>query len=102
MEKCLYEYIAAFEFDDEPTKDDVLKIISEGSWDLFKCQKMLLGYVAQEILEEKYSDWEMYDEDESVYLIVRKYGDEEWELHKATIQYRLYVDTEEIYFDDEE
>lgn len=101
MEMELYEYIAIFE-DEEPTKEEVIKAITEESWGLFKCLKMILDNVAQRILEEKYNDWEMYDEDESVYLIIRKYGDEEWELHKATIQYRLYVDTEEIYFDDEE
>lgn len=97
----LYEYIAIFE-DEEPTKEDVIKLIAEEDWELFKCQEMILACIAERILEEKYDDWEMWDEDSCVYLIVRKYGAEEWELHKATIQYRLCVDTEEIFFFDED
>ncbi|AKO45043.1 hypothetical protein [[Haemophilus] ducreyi] len=103
MKVELYEYIAVFE-DDEPTKDKCLEIVADKrEWTFFSYHiSTSLEEIAQKILEARYNNWEMWDEDDYVYLIVRKYGDEEWELHKATIQYRLYVDTEEIYFDDEE
>lgn len=96
----LYEYIAIFK-DEVPTKDDVIKLITETHWNLFECPRMILNSVAERILEEKYNDWAMWDEDSCVYLAVRKFATEEWELHKATIQYRLCVDTEEIFFDEE-
>ena len=97
-----YEYIAIHGLDDEPTKEDVMKAIAEEDWTSFRCLKMILADVAKRILEKKHNDWEMWDEDEYVYLIVRKYGTEEWELHKATIQYVMCIDTEQIYLDDDE
>ncbi|RDE72695.1 hypothetical protein DPV93_05285 [Haemophilus sputorum] len=92
-----YEYIY---FDDEPTKEEVLEAISNCEWKCFKSSGFDLGWVAKGILEEKYNDWEMWDEDDTVYLVVREFNDDYWELHKVSICHSISAVSEEIYFDE--
>ncbi|MDY2946568.1 MAG: hypothetical protein SOS93_01770 [Mannheimia varigena] len=93
----LYEYIC---FDNEPNKEDVLEAISKDKWITFKSYSCCLDLVAQNILMEKHSDWEMYDENDVVYLVVRKFEDDYWELHEVSICYSISTSSKEIYFDD--
>lgn len=92
-----YEYIR---FDNEPTKEDVLEAISKEKWITFKSYSCCLDLVAEDILMQKYNDWKMYDEDDVVYLVVRKFEDDYWELHKVSICYSISTSSEEIDFDD--
>lgn len=93
-----YEYVVFF---DEPSKKEVLEVVDdETQWNLFSSEENLIGYVAREIAESKASDWELYDEDDYVYLVIRQEQSEEWEITKVCVQYIRMFDDEQIDLDD--
>lgn len=84
----MYEYIKLEVFG-EPTKEEVQEALKEGNWDLYKSQWDDLEYVAEDILEAKHSDWEIYDEDEVAYLILRKQGEKVFEVVAVNVYWIL-------------
>ena len=98
MSGNLFEYIVFF---DEPSKDEVLEAVNdEGKWELFRSKQDKLYYVAKDIMETNFSDWELYDEGDSAYIVTREYRSQEWELNKISIYYIIAFDDEQIELED--
>ncbi len=98
MSGNLFEYIVFF---DEPSRDEVLEAVSdEGKWELFNSKEDKLHYVAKDIMETKFSDWELYDEGDSAYIVTREYHSQEWEINKISIYYIIAFDDEYIELND--
>lgn len=94
----LFEYIVFF---DEPSKEEVLEAVNdEGQWELFNSKEDKLHYVAKDIAETNASNWELYDEDDYVYIAAREYDSQEWELNKISVYYIRDFNDEQIDLDD--
>ncbi|MGX2951429.1 hypothetical protein ACWIUA_11105 [Ursidibacter sp. B-7004-1] len=102
---CEYEYfILDIDDEDELSVEQVLEQIEdEGEWRYFgKCQFSNLEFVAEEILKEKYADWDMFEEDDAVVIAVKEIGeDKEIEVYQVSIKYVLSVATEMIFDNDD-
>ncbi|QOF68322.1 hypothetical protein IFE17_02785 [Actinobacillus sp. GY-402] len=98
MSRNLYEYIA---FEHKPSKDEVLKAVNnEIRWEAFISSQHQIGLVARDIAETMDSDWELYEDDDHVYLVIRRYQSEEWEITKVSVRYIRKFDDEQIDLDD--
>lgn len=102
----MYEYIKLEAFG-EPTKEEVQEALKEGDWCLYKSHWDDLEDVAGDILEEKHSDWEIYDEDEVTYLILRKLGEKAFKVVAVNVYWSLRtlgkaILTQDDFLDEEE
>lgn len=96
----MYEYIKLEVFG-EPTKEEVQEALKEGNWDLYISQWDDLEYVAEDILEAKHSDWEIYDEDEVAYLILRKLGEKAFKVVAVNVYWILRTSGNTIFTQDD-
>ncbi|AJE07767.1 hypothetical protein [Mannheimia haemolytica] len=95
-----YEYIK-LDVLDEPTKEEVQEALKQGCWVMYDSTYNYLDRVAEDILEVKHSDWETYDEDETVYLIVREYGKQEFEVVAVSLYFLFRASSETIFTEDD-
>ncbi|OOF41693.1 hypothetical protein BKK49_04560 [Rodentibacter rarus] len=104
MSNIEYEWLLIDDFDgEEPTKEEIDKTIEEKLWDTFNRESRpfyLESSVAEELFKRHYSDWECYDEDECVFLVIREKGGERYALFRVSPYYKLSPDVDKIYFDD--
>ena len=99
-----YEWLLIDDLDDEdPTKEEVDKIIKDDAWLEFDRKKRpfyLESSVAEELFMRNYSKWECYEEDEYVFLAISEQGSERYSIFCVSPWYRLATNVDEIYFED--
>lgn len=96
-----FEYIVLDNcIDDEPTKESVLEQIEERSWTDFESLYYNNEFAVREIVKEWHSAWDIYDEDDGVYIVIRKSGEEDFKVYKAIIFQTIGVNTNCIYNED--
>ncbi|MDG6895062.1 hypothetical protein [Volucribacter amazonae] len=92
-----YEYIVLWDLiDDTPEVEEILKEIEGKQWTSFKSNSSTLFLVAEQILEKNHDEWEIYDEDDGVFIVVKENNSDYWELHRVSIVYQLSTTSEEI------
>ncbi|MDG6895063.1 hypothetical protein [Volucribacter amazonae] len=91
-----YEYIALSKWNDTPTKEEFLEKIENGYWYKFFSNASQLDLVAEQILEENYIDWDLYDENEDIYIAVKENNSDYWELFLVRAIYQLSTTSEHI------
>lgn len=95
-----YEYIK-LDCDDDPSKDEVLEQIQDEEWEGFESDSTIFDYVAEEILAENYSGWEIYEEDEGVCLAIRAKGSKSFEVYWVSVCYRFDTQSALIFDEDD-
>ncbi|AWW56553.1 hypothetical protein DIS05_08635 [Pasteurella multocida] len=99
-----YEYcLLDVDDEDELSVEEVLKQINEQGWTYFEANnQLLLEWVAKDILKENYANWEIYEEDEGVYLAVKEVGeDKPIEVHRVNLFYVLSASSNMIFDNDD-
>ncbi|MFY1027140.1 hypothetical protein ACE4RU_05250 [Actinobacillus seminis] len=99
-----YEYcLLDVDDEDELSVEEVLKQIKEQGWTYFVARNQLrLEWVAEDILKENYADWEIFEEDEEVYLAVKEVGeDKPIEVHRVSLFYVLSASSNMIFDNDD-
>lgn len=96
----MYEYIK-LEVLGEPSKEEVQEALAVGDWTLYATRWDSLEDVAADILESKYSDWEIYDEDEVAYLILKEQGKEEFEVIAVNLYFVVRTSGNTIFTQDD-
>ncbi|QGM80688.1 hypothetical protein [Otariodibacter oris] len=98
------QYITFDTFDKKPTKEDILKALSDGEDEWFDSFVAEVGFdsgaIAKEILEDQYAAWEMYQEDESIYIVViNPNKEDEYHVHRVSVGYVMCASSKfiEIY-----
>lgn len=99
-----YEWLLIDDLDDEePEKEKIDQIIRDELWDKFDRKNERFyseSSVAKKLFERHCIDWECYEEDEYVFLAVRKQGSESYSVFRISPYYMLMPNVDEIYFDD--
>ncbi|WP_419851903.1 hypothetical protein [Actinobacillus pleuropneumoniae] len=95
-----YEYIK-LDCDDDPSKDEVLEQIQDEEWEGIESIHTVLDFVAEEILAENYSRWEIYEEDEGVCLAIREKGSKSFEVYWVSVCYRFDTQSSLIFDEDD-
>ncbi|MFQ1050195.1 hypothetical protein ACIRXL_09050 [Avibacterium paragallinarum] len=76
-----YEYIL-LDCDEDASKEDVLKSLEGKTWERFESNSGLLDTVAEEILKENHTKWEIYDEEaDGVCLAVKETDSEDFDVY---------------------
>ncbi|WGE32572.1 hypothetical protein NYR60_02885 [Actinobacillus genomosp. 2] len=95
-----YEYIK-LDCDYDPSIEDVLDAMKGEEWTGFESKNSSLSFVAEDILEQKYSDWEIYEEDDGVCLAVREKGSNDFEVYWVSPSYLFRASSDFIFGDDD-
>lgn len=97
-----FEYIVLDDcIDDEPTEESVLEQIEERSWTYFESVYCDDEFTAEEIVEKHHADWEIFDEDDGVYIAIRESGKENFRVYRASLFHTIGVRTDCIYSEDD-
>ena len=97
-----YEYIL-LDCDKDASKEEVLKSLEGKTWEHFESNYEWLDNVAEEILKENYTEWEIFDEeDDGVCLAVKEADSQGFEVYYVQPWYlltpmsRLMFDTDDF------
>lgn len=86
-----YEYIVLDVWDeDELSEREVLEQIKAGAWTYFESdhRRLDLAGAAEAILSKKYVDWEIFEEDDVVFLAIKEVGEnKEIEVYGVSVRY---------------
>lgn len=96
-----YEYIL-LDCDEDASKEEVQKNLEGKTWTRFESDYSCLDTVAEEILKENYTEWEIFDEEDGVCLAVKEADSEDFEVFYVQPWYvftgdsRLMFDTDDF------
>lgn len=100
-----YEYIVLDVWDeDELSEGVVLEQIKAGAWTYFESNHRCfdLESAAEEILSKKYVDWEMFEEDDVVFLAIKEVGEnKEIEVYSVSVRY-IFSTSASMIFDNDD